>query len=85
MLSKIQRPSAKGQAENRRAVARPKAKEDRTRMKKRDYESLLAPYLYAHHTEHALISETPSEWPLAVRAKAHLRVLEVVLQRRLGA
>ena len=40
---------------------------------------------FAHHTEHALISETPSEWPLAVRAEAHLRALEVVLQRRLGA
>lgn len=48
-------------------------------------EAGLAPYLYAHHTEHALISETPSEWPLAVRAEAHLRALEVVLQRRLGA
>ena len=31
------------------------------------------------------LSETPSEWPLAVRAEAHLRALEVVLQRRLGA
>ena len=48
-------------------------------------EAGLAPYLYAHHTEHALISETPSEWPLAVRAEAHLRTLGVALQRRLGA
>ena len=47
-------------------------------------EAGLAPYLYAHHTDHALISETPSEWPLGVRAEAHLRTLGVVLQRRLG-
>ena len=64
-------------------------------MQKRDYANLLhrlqevgPAQLVAECDEYpiyALISETPSEWPLAVRAEAHLRALKVVLQRRLGA
>ena len=60
-------------------------------MQKRDYASLLhrlqavgPAQLVAEcggYPIYALISETPSEWSLAVRAEA----LEVVLQRRLGA
>ena len=40
----------------------------------------LAPYMLQHHTEHALIGETPSiKWPLQQRVQAHLAALEAML------
>ena len=39
----------------------------------------LASYLYAHHTDHAMMGETPTKTPLAVRAEAHLAALDTAL------
>jgi hypothetical protein len=41
-------------------------------------------YLYLHHTEHACTFETPSEFGLAHRVRAHVSVIEACL-RQLGA
>ena len=41
----------------------------------------LTPYLLHFHTEHAIISETPTIWPLEQRSALHLAVLDTVLQR----
>lgn len=41
----------------------------------------LTPYLLRFHTEHAIISETPTTWPLEQRSALHLAVLDAVLQR----
>ena len=41
----------------------------------------LTPYILRFHTEHAIISETPTMWPLEQRSALHLAVLDTVLQR----
>lgn len=42
----------------------------------------LASYLYAYHTDHAMMGETPTGLPLAERAEAHLVALGTVLEHR---
>ena len=41
----------------------------------------LAPYLLRFHTEHVVISETPTIWPLEQRSALHLAVLDAALDR----
>jgi protein MpaA len=41
----------------------------------------LVPYLYHFHTDHALNTETPTQWPLEQRVAAHLKLLDGVLER----
>ena len=42
----------------------------------------LAPYLLRFHTEHVLISETPTIWPLEQRSALHLAVLDAAMEIR---
>ena len=39
----------------------------------------LAPYLLHYHSEHVIITETPTAWPLEQRAALHLGVLDTAL------
>ena len=41
----------------------------------------LAPYLLHFHSEHVIITETPTVWPLSQRAALHLAVLEAALTK----
>lgn len=40
----------------------------------------LAPYLLHFHSEHVIITETPTVWPLEQRAALHLGVLDTALK-----
>ena len=39
------------------------------------------PFLYHFHTDHVIISETPTSWNLEQRAKAHLTTLDTLLEQ----
>ncbi len=41
----------------------------------------LAPYLLHFHSEHVIITETPTVWPLSQRAALHLAVLDAALMK----
>lgn len=36
-------------------------------------------YVYEHHTDHAIITETSSNWPLPKRVEVHLLALDMIL------
>lgn len=38
------------------------------------------PYTYVHHTDHAMMTETPLGWPLEQRVAVHLKALDTVLE-----
>ncbi len=40
-----------------------------------------APYLYNFHTDHVIISETPTAWNIEQRAKAHLIALDTLIDQ----
>ena len=37
-------------------------------------------YVYEHHADHVIITETSSNWPLQLRVKVHLLALDVILE-----
>lgn len=37
-------------------------------------------YVYAHHTNHAIITETSSNWPMLMRVETHLLALDMILK-----
>ena len=39
----------------------------------------LAPYLLHHHSQHVIITETPTIWPLQQRVELHLTILDTAL------
>jgi murein peptide amidase A len=43
------------------------------------------PYTLHRHTDHGIISETPTTWPLGQRVTAHLEALETALQHHAAA
>lgn len=48
-------------------------------------QSGFVPYTLHHYTDHGLISETPTAWPLEQRIEAHLEALDTILEYHAAA